>query len=40
MRVQIEPAELADMVLFLASDAARKITGELIAVSGNLEWEE
>jgi NAD(P)-dependent dehydrogenase (short-subunit alcohol dehydrogenase family) len=40
MRVQIEPSELADMVLFLASDAARKITGELIAVSGNLEWEE
>ena len=40
MRVQIEPSELADMVLFLSSDAARKITGELIAVSGNLEWEE
>jgi NAD(P)-dependent dehydrogenase (short-subunit alcohol dehydrogenase family) len=40
MRAQIEPSELADMVLFLASDAARKITGELIAVSGNLEWEE
>jgi NAD(P)-dependent dehydrogenase (short-subunit alcohol dehydrogenase family) len=40
MRVQIEPSELADVVLFLSSDAARKITGELIAVSGNLEWEE
>ena len=40
MRVQIEPSELADMVVFLASDGARKITGELIAVSGNLEWEE
>jgi NAD(P)-dependent dehydrogenase (short-subunit alcohol dehydrogenase family) len=40
MHVQIEPSELADMVVFLASDAARKITGELIAVSGNLEWEE
>ncbi len=40
MRVQIEPSELADMVVFLASDAGRKITGELIAVSGNLEWEE
>lgn len=40
MHVQTEPSELADMVLFLCSPAARKITGELIAVSGNLEWEE
>ena len=40
MHVQIEPAELADAVLFLGSPAAKKITGELIAVSGNLEWEE
>lgn len=40
MHVQIEPSELADMVAFLASDAARKVTGELISVSGNLEWEE
>lgn len=39
MRTKVEPAEIADMVLFLASDAARKITGELIAVSGNVEWE-
>ncbi|RBP13993.1 NAD(P)-dependent dehydrogenase (short-subunit alcohol dehydrogenase family) [Roseiarcus fermentans] len=40
MHVQIEPSELADMALFLCSAAGRKITGELIAVSGNLEWEE
>lgn len=39
MRTKIEPSEIADMVLFLASDAARKVTGELIAVSGNVEWE-
>ena len=39
MGVKIEPAELADMVLFLASESARKVTGELISVSGNLEWE-
>jgi NAD(P)-dependent dehydrogenase (short-subunit alcohol dehydrogenase family) len=39
MHVQIEPSELADTVLFLCSPAAGKITGELIAVSGNLEWE-
>ena len=31
---------VADMVLFLASDAARKVTGELVSVSGNAEWEE
>ena len=40
LRAKVELAELADMVLFLASDAGRKITGELIAVSGNMEWEE
>lgn len=39
MRTKIEPDEIADMVLFLASDAARKVTGELISVSGNVEWE-
>jgi NAD(P)-dependent dehydrogenase (short-subunit alcohol dehydrogenase family) len=39
MRTKIEPNEIADMVLFLASDAARKVTGELISVSGNVEWE-
>lgn len=36
---KIEPDELADMVEFLASPKARKVTGELIAVSGNVEWE-
>lgn len=39
MRSKIEPDEIADLVQFLASEAARKITGELIAVSGNVEWE-
>jgi NAD(P)-dependent dehydrogenase (short-subunit alcohol dehydrogenase family) len=39
MRTKIEPSEIADMVLFLASPAARKVTGELISVSGNVEWE-
>ncbi len=39
MRAKIDPAEIADMVVFLASDGARKVTGELIAVSGNVEWE-
>lgn len=40
MRTMVELSEIADMVLFLASDAAKKVTGELISVSGNVEWEE
>ncbi len=40
MRTYIEPAELADMVLFLSSDAAPHITGQLIGVDGNAEWEQ
>lgn len=39
MHTKIEPSELADMVLFLASEGACKVTGELISVSGNSEWE-
>jgi NAD(P)-dependent dehydrogenase (short-subunit alcohol dehydrogenase family) len=39
MRTKISPAELADMVLFLCSDSARHVTGQLIGVDGNLEWE-
>lgn len=39
MRSMVQPAEIAEMVVFLCSDAARRVTGELIAVSGNLEWE-
>jgi len=39
MRTKVEPSEIADMVLFLASEAARKVSGELISVSGNVEWE-
>ncbi len=40
MRTMIEPEELADTVLFLASDKARHITGQMIEVSGLCEWEE
>jgi len=40
MRSKVQPSDLAEMVLFLASDAGRLISGELIAVSGNLEWED
>jgi NAD(P)-dependent dehydrogenase (short-subunit alcohol dehydrogenase family) len=40
LRTKTQPADVAAMVLFLASDAGRVVTGELIAVSGNLEWED
>ena len=40
MRTKIEPEELADTVLFLASDKAPHITGTLFEVTGGSEWEE
>lgn len=39
MRTKIRPEELAETVLFLASDGGRHITGQLIAQDGNMEWE-
>jgi NAD(P)-dependent dehydrogenase (short-subunit alcohol dehydrogenase family) len=35
-----EPEEVADAVLFLASPAGARITGELISVSGYMGWDE
>lgn len=40
MRTLIEPQELADMVSFLCSKQACHISGQLIGVDGNLEWED
>jgi NAD(P)-dependent dehydrogenase (short-subunit alcohol dehydrogenase family) len=40
LRSKVELTDLAEMVLFLSLDTGRKITGELLAVSGNMEWEE
>ena len=40
MRTKTQPADIAEMVLFLASPAGRIVTGELISVSGNMEWED
>ena len=40
MRTLIELEELSKMVFFLTSDAAPHITGQLIGVDGNLEWEQ
>jgi NAD(P)-dependent dehydrogenase (short-subunit alcohol dehydrogenase family) len=39
LRTKIEPQEIAATVLFLGSEAGAKITGELLSVSGNIEWE-
>jgi len=40
MKTLIEPVELADTVLFLTSDEAPHISGQLIGVDGNAEWEQ
>ena len=39
MRTWIQPAEIAETACFLASEAARHITAQEIAVDGNVEWE-
>jgi NAD(P)-dependent dehydrogenase (short-subunit alcohol dehydrogenase family) len=40
MRTWIEMGEVADACAFLASDAARHISGQELSVCGNVEWEE
>ncbi|MDB5453710.1 MAG: 3-ketoacyl-ACP reductase [Caulobacteraceae bacterium] len=40
LRCWIDPADIGQMALFLASAAARHVTGQAIAVDGNVEWEE
>jgi NAD(P)-dependent dehydrogenase (short-subunit alcohol dehydrogenase family) len=39
MRTMIAMDEIADVAWFLASDQARHVTGQLIGVDGNMEWE-
>lgn len=38
-RSMVEPEEIAETIGFLATDSAKSITGQLIRVDGNLEWE-
>lgn len=40
LRTKVEPSEFADMVEYLTSEQGKKVTGELLALSGNMEWEE
>jgi len=40
LRASVSLTDLAESVLFLTSPAAGRITGELLAVSGNAEWED
>lgn len=40
MRTWIDMSEIADMCAFLAGDEARHVSGQEIAVDGNVEWEE
>ena len=39
MRTKIDQEEVADMALFLASNSAKHVTGQIIAVDGNMEYE-
>lgn len=39
MRTLVSMRDVAAMVLYLASDTARHVTGQIIEVDGKLEWE-
>ena len=39
MRTQVQPSDVAEMVWFLASPAARFVSGQFVGVDGNQEWE-
>lgn len=40
LRTMVEPEDIAAMILFLASPGGERISGQLIGVDGNVEWEE
>jgi len=39
LRSWVQPSEVGDAAVFLASDAARHISGQMLGVCGNSEWE-
>ncbi len=39
LRAWIDPSEVGDLAVFLASPAGRHITGQNIGMDGNVEWE-
>jgi NAD(P)-dependent dehydrogenase (short-subunit alcohol dehydrogenase family) len=39
MRTKVQPEEIGDMAVFLTSDATAHVTGQLLSVDGNIEWE-
>ena len=39
MRTMVTAEDIASMALFLASDASRRVSGEMIAVDGHLQYE-
>lgn len=39
MRTRVAMREVADMLYYLASEAARHVTGQIIAVDGDVQWE-
>ena len=38
MRTMVEPEDIASAIVFLASSAGSRITGQLLGVDGNIEW--
>ena len=40
LRSMVEPEDIAAMIQFLASPGGARVTGQMIGVDGNVEWEE
>jgi NAD(P)-dependent dehydrogenase (short-subunit alcohol dehydrogenase family) len=40
MRTRIDPGEIADVVVALTTHSFRHVSGQLLSVCGNAEWEE
>ena len=40
LRQMVEPIDVAEMAIFLASDHSRMVTGQFIGVCGNVEYEK